>query len=349
MASYDAAKQGGVLAKGPAVTHTPAPRQHPLPADTKTNIHNKDHFGTEDLRPTASPIDQAQGPQPAKLGATSSKISGNSSIIPPSVPLEIEGAMPRQVQQCLHAFDEAWKHMVPGSVATPETFEHTVDDEGWLDIRMNCTWAPTQDPSCTSFLLHQHLYVSPDAKTVRLYVNAAEVHPSHQRRGLCAALIGDQADLLKKHFGSSQEICCNLFASGLEGPQIGRIFWAKLGAEFANSDAREDFIECVTEWATEYFQTSSLTDNQRTALQYVIDTLNQSIKDPTTYTAPYIILHQLETIDPAIVRDFETHLIGPNGVAWDARIHIVPAPSSDNPFAVRVEAARKQRTQTDPK
>ncbi len=288
--------------------------------------------------------------------------------------MEID-TLPHAIKQCIIGLHARLAHAVPGSSLDPEASKAAYSEaKGIFDFSLIYNWITEGDAPITSMTLCQTLNVQMDAQGkyhVELYIITADVDPSHQRRGLCAAIVGEEAAVLQQQLGTQAKIDICLNASGIDGPKIGRVFWGKLGAEFNDDLDRIEFLVCCVEWGENFIKQAERTadiPSNIAALKVIIAQLRaqKGVAEELAYkypsqepgsepplpvdalapiTAPWILFSMIQAIDSEgqpLMKDLEAHMMGDSGVSWEAVIRIQPQPEI-NPFWDRVAEAQKRR------
>ncbi len=251
------------------------------------------------------------------------------------------------------AMRSLWSNAVPGSAVHVKATTEALSDRSGFEITTTATWLDSTGRE--SFHLEQTFSertLDDKKKSVTLEIESAHVADHLQGKGLCAALMGDQADALKKLYGPTAEINIILLASGFKGQQIGRVFWGKLGAVFAAPEDRTAFLACCRTWLSGLPDTE-LPPALKTHLMTMWDDTHVDITTGIAIiTAPWILFSFVEEIDkqrgghkPALMQSLANHIMSDAGVAWNGIIRIQPEPENGSPFALRVTAARAKRAE----
>ncbi len=264
------------------------------------------------------------------------------------------------IRTCYEKLDGCYQRAIPGLKPYPVP---AIIDTNW-DKNFTVLWdrLPHDDDTYACCMArgikyNEHRVGNPQ---FTLYIHGAYVHPTYRGRGICAALVGDEADVLKQQLGPNVDISIQFFASGFNNENSGRMFWAKMGAEFTYENGRRIFLANCRQWAND-LDTSLFASPVRTALHDMFDDAEKTVEKNgvPVINSPWILFQLIEQIeksykkhrisDASLIKNFSTHLTSSNGVSWHGTIPIQPAPEGGSPFWGQVAAARKLRSQFEKK
>ncbi len=325
----------------------PLPSQVPTvqnPPSTATNTYEQP---TQQIRPDpAHLLKQAGLPDP-----THSKAHTAQQAWPPSPSLSATAASATEraiLNTTRAALCAIYPHSVPGAVTTITEVED-VDS----DVAFRCQWYNETGLKVCDMgrSLHYKIDETTGKPTVSMHITCVFVDASHRGKGMCAAILGDEIDVLKKIVGPDHDIIVTLEASGVGKEKDGRVFWGKLGAEFKNNESREGFLACCRTWV-DTVANPPMTHDLKTELIKQLDNGYKDIEtDKLMITAPWILFRSITSLKPMgaeLMTSLAQYLSTAEGAAWNAIIRVRPGPENTHTtevFRDRVALARAQRAQ----
>lgn len=173
--------------------------------------------------------------------------------------------------------------------------------------------------------------------TLNMDIGLAYVHPDYRGYGLCSALIGQEAALLKRWCPDPRiRITMGIEAAGVYGETRGIAYWVSFGADFEDRDARRHFLRPCSSWCDHVVGLALGPDAAKKSKAAL-----NGIRYPwDVFTQAAVFEHQAPTMQS--LKQFLVSSAANRG--WSAVLHIRPE-TCTSPFSTRVKRAETSMQQ----